>query len=297
MFKIYELWTVILWYELNPRVRCTIGNVFLSGRLTCKLFFVTYKYHFAWFRSILSLGWLECIYIHFSFPKLQGDSAFILQRKFAANQTKPTKPSLLASNIINLCCTKSSYPDEKSLSSWRTGGCIKAADLILTRITCISYHVEKHQQGTAYNCHQSAAKRKLPGFCIRSAHYYLRQWWIIVRKLFWWNEQFPNKWFHFVDILLLLRQFFIICGNHILPWIKLTLQNISRSFLVCTLFSNYPFLGRSYQTSLKRMFSLLYCLLCISLVLPLVRNLTSLNFKSLLVQGKGKIMDRHGKHF
>ena len=28
MFKIYELWTVILWYELNPRVRCAFGNVF-----------------------------------------------------------------------------------------------------------------------------------------------------------------------------------------------------------------------------------------------------------------------------
>ena len=110
-------------------------------------------------------------------------------------------------------------------------------------------------------------------------------------------KQFPNKWFHFVDILLLLRQFFIICGNHILPWITLTLQNISRSFWVCILFSNYPFLGRSYQTSIKRIFSLLYCLLCISLVLPLVRNLTSLNFKSLLVQGKGKIMDKHRNHF
>ena len=110
-------------------------------------------------------------------------------------------------------------------------------------------------------------------------------------------KQFPNKWFHFVDILVLLRQFFIICGNHILSWITLTLQNISRSFWVCILFSNYPFLGRSYQTSIKRIFSLLYCLLCISLVLPLVRNLTSLNFKSLLVQGKGKIMDKHRNHF
>ena len=110
-------------------------------------------------------------------------------------------------------------------------------------------------------------------------------------------KQFPNKWFHFVDILLLLRQFFIICGNHILSWITLTLQNISHSFSVCILFSNYPFLSGSYQTAIKRIFSLLYCLLCISLVLPLVRNLTSLNFKSLLVQGKGKIMDKHGKHF
>ena len=27
MFKICELWTVILWYELNPRVRCAFGNV------------------------------------------------------------------------------------------------------------------------------------------------------------------------------------------------------------------------------------------------------------------------------
>ena len=105
-------------------------------------------------------------------------------------------------------------------------------------------------------------------------------------------KQFPNKWFHFVDILVLLRQIFIICGNHILSWITLTLQNISHSFRVCILFC----LSNSYQTSLKRMFSLLYCLLCISLVLPLVRNLTSLNFKSLLVQGKGKIMDKHRKH-
>ena len=30
MFKICELWTVILWYELNPRVRCAFGNVFLT---------------------------------------------------------------------------------------------------------------------------------------------------------------------------------------------------------------------------------------------------------------------------
>ena len=110
-------------------------------------------------------------------------------------------------------------------------------------------------------------------------------------------KQFPNKWFHFVDILLLLRQFFIICGNHILSWITLTLQNISHSFSVCILFSNYPFLSGSYQTAIKRIFSLLYCLLCISLVFPLVRNLTSLNSKSLLVQGKGKIMNKHGKHF
>ena len=110
-------------------------------------------------------------------------------------------------------------------------------------------------------------------------------------------KQFPNKWFHFVDILVLLRQFFTICGNHILSCITLTLQNTSHSFRVCILFSNYPFLSNSYQTSLKRMFSLLYCLLCISLVLPLVRNLTSLNFKSLLVQGKGKIMDKHRNHF
>ena len=29
MFKICELWTVIWWYELNPRVRCAFGNVFL----------------------------------------------------------------------------------------------------------------------------------------------------------------------------------------------------------------------------------------------------------------------------
>ena len=110
-------------------------------------------------------------------------------------------------------------------------------------------------------------------------------------------KQFPNKWFHFVDILVLLRQFFIICGNHILSWITLTLQNILHPFRVCILFSNFPFLSGSYQTALKRMFSLLYCLLCISLVLPLVRNLTSLNFKSLLVQGKGKIMDKHAKHY
>ena len=29
MFKICELWTVILWYELNPRVRCAFGNVWI----------------------------------------------------------------------------------------------------------------------------------------------------------------------------------------------------------------------------------------------------------------------------
>ena len=29
MFKICELWTVILWYELNPRVRCAFGNVLI----------------------------------------------------------------------------------------------------------------------------------------------------------------------------------------------------------------------------------------------------------------------------
>ena len=29
MFKICELWTVILWYEPNPRARCAFGNVFL----------------------------------------------------------------------------------------------------------------------------------------------------------------------------------------------------------------------------------------------------------------------------
>ena len=29
MFKFCELCTVILWYELNPRVRCAFGNVFL----------------------------------------------------------------------------------------------------------------------------------------------------------------------------------------------------------------------------------------------------------------------------
>ena len=28
MFKIFELWIEILWYELNPRVRCAFGNVF-----------------------------------------------------------------------------------------------------------------------------------------------------------------------------------------------------------------------------------------------------------------------------
>ena len=28
MFKTCELWTVILWYELNPRVRCAFGNVY-----------------------------------------------------------------------------------------------------------------------------------------------------------------------------------------------------------------------------------------------------------------------------
>ena len=26
--KICELWTVILWYELNPRVLCAFGNVY-----------------------------------------------------------------------------------------------------------------------------------------------------------------------------------------------------------------------------------------------------------------------------
>ena len=32
MIKICELWTLILWYELNPRVRCAFGNVyFLSS--------------------------------------------------------------------------------------------------------------------------------------------------------------------------------------------------------------------------------------------------------------------------
>ena len=35
MFKICELWTVILWYELNPRVRCAFGNVcFLRFQLS-----------------------------------------------------------------------------------------------------------------------------------------------------------------------------------------------------------------------------------------------------------------------
>ena len=29
MFKICELWTVILWYELNPRVGCAFGNVII----------------------------------------------------------------------------------------------------------------------------------------------------------------------------------------------------------------------------------------------------------------------------
>ena len=32
MFKICALWTVILWYELNPRVRCAFGNVFIQKR-------------------------------------------------------------------------------------------------------------------------------------------------------------------------------------------------------------------------------------------------------------------------
>ena len=27
MLKICELWSAILWYELNPRVRCAFGNV------------------------------------------------------------------------------------------------------------------------------------------------------------------------------------------------------------------------------------------------------------------------------
>ena len=30
MFKICELWTVILRYELNPRIRCAFGNVYLE---------------------------------------------------------------------------------------------------------------------------------------------------------------------------------------------------------------------------------------------------------------------------
>ena len=30
IFKICELWTVILWYELNPRVRCAFGNVWFA---------------------------------------------------------------------------------------------------------------------------------------------------------------------------------------------------------------------------------------------------------------------------
>ena len=68
-------------------------------------------------------------------------------------------------------------------------------------------------------------------------------------------KQFPNKWFHFVDILVLLRQFFIICGNHILSWITLTLQNISHSFRVCILFC----LSNSYQTSLKNVLFFIVC--------------------------------------
>ena len=34
MFKICELWTVILWYELNPRVRCAFGKVYICRSLT-----------------------------------------------------------------------------------------------------------------------------------------------------------------------------------------------------------------------------------------------------------------------
>ena len=31
MLEICELWIVILWYELNPRVRCAFGNVSIIG--------------------------------------------------------------------------------------------------------------------------------------------------------------------------------------------------------------------------------------------------------------------------
>ena len=33
MFKFCELCTVILWYELNPRVRCAFGNVLVISRI------------------------------------------------------------------------------------------------------------------------------------------------------------------------------------------------------------------------------------------------------------------------
>ena len=44
MFKFCELWTVILWYELNPRVRCAFGNVYiLFYKLFLSFFLETFQ--------------------------------------------------------------------------------------------------------------------------------------------------------------------------------------------------------------------------------------------------------------
>ena len=37
--KICELWTVILWYKLNPRVCCAFGNVYYEGLIVLILLF------------------------------------------------------------------------------------------------------------------------------------------------------------------------------------------------------------------------------------------------------------------
>ena len=58
MFKTCELWTVILWYELNPWVRCTFGNVYLqsqyeqNGKGTVKTsFWTSSTYWTLWWRG------------------------------------------------------------------------------------------------------------------------------------------------------------------------------------------------------------------------------------------------------
>ena len=57
MFKICELWIVILWYELNPRVRCAFGNVYTI--IYINTFGITRMYAGVFLGEVLRLPYLN----------------------------------------------------------------------------------------------------------------------------------------------------------------------------------------------------------------------------------------------
>ena len=88
VFNIWERWTVISWYELNPRVRCAFGNVFT------KLWMIIYTHigKFSQHRNYQGcMHWQKAIFHHFASKLVSWSENFPRKNASVAKKSEVAK--------------------------------------------------------------------------------------------------------------------------------------------------------------------------------------------------------------